>query len=152
MTHQLRFIMAALLLLLSAGVAAQAADNPPPPTEKQFGDHLVFFNVLSTDFLTPAVAQRYDITRGSQHFLVNVAVRNSAQDRAVKASVSGSSSDLIHRHELTFREIVEQDAIYYIASFEIRDTETRDFRLQIQPQGDSNRYDLNFNRKLYIND
>ncbi len=147
-----RFSAALLLALVSVTAVGQPPENPPPPTEQRFGDHLVFFNVLSTDFLSPDVAQRYGIVRGRQHFLVNVAVRNTEQGRATKATVSGSSSDLIHRHQLEFREVVEQEAIYYIASFEIRDTETRDFRLQIQPQGETNSYDINFNRKLYVQD
>lgn len=151
----LRGILITILLsLTSSGLWAQDGAPPPTPTEKQFGADTVYFTVLNTSFLAADVAQSYGIVRGDDKFLLNVAVRRQGDSgsEAVRAQVSGSTSDLIHRTELDFLEVIEQQAIYYIASFEIDNTEQRDFRLQVTAEGNTRSYDINFNKKLYVDE
>ena len=68
---------------------------------------------------------------------------------AVRAELSGTQSDLIHRTPLEFREVIEQDAIYYIAEFGISNDERRDFRLQVKVE-EKPSYDIQFNKMLYV--
>lgn len=148
------FMLTAVLSLLCLPVFAQPQAAPTTPTEKQFGADTVYFSVLNTSFLSPEIARSYGIVRGDNKFLINVAIRRQQDDRdvAAAAQVSGSTSDLIHRSELEFLEVAEQDALYYIASFEIDNTEKRDFRLKILAEGQRQSYDINFNKKLYVDE
>jgi len=141
-------------LLLSVSAASQAQEHEAPPvteTSKQFGDDTIHFSVLNSSFLSPKIARSYGIVRGKNKFLINIAVRRQAgtTTAALRAQVSGSQSDLIHRTPLEFREIIEQDAIYYIAEFAISNDERRDFRLQVSVD-DKPSYDIQFNKMLYV--
>ena len=141
-----------LLLSLSAVSQAQERETPPvTETSKQFGNDTVHFSVLNTSFLTPQVARSYGIVRGKNKFLINLSVRRQSDiaNSAVRADISGTQSDLIHRTPLDFREVIEQDAIYYIAEFAISNDERRDFRLQVKVD-DKPSYDIQFNKMLYV--
>lgn len=150
--------LAPLFIVLGLALPAQAqkGDDYTPqdttPTTRTFGDDTVHFSVFNTSFLSPDVARSYGIVRGRDRFLINVAVqhRDGNQQRAIRAEVSGTTSDLIHRTPLEFREVIEQDAVYYIAEFTI-DTkeERRDFRLQVNTATRTLPYDIQFNKKLY---
>ncbi len=153
-----RYLLALLFSLLTAlPTAAQSADEAPAatPTVKSFGSDTVHFNVLPTTFLTPQVARSYGIVRGDNKFLVNVSVQQRSGDsnRAIRAKVSGTSSDLIHITTLGFREIIEQDAIYYIAELEIDGKrERRDFRLSVSTATRNQPYDIQFVKTLHAED
>lgn len=145
-----------LFYLLLAGAlispAAWAQNEPAPPTSTDFGRDVVHYTVFNTTFLSPEVAKAYGITRGEDKFLVNVSVIRKGEqgDKPMRAEVSGTTSDLIHRTPLQFREVIEQDALYYIADFETDgDEERRDFRLQVGVEGRSQTYDIQFNKQLY---
>ncbi|MGB1906614.1 MAG: DUF4426 domain-containing protein [Spongiibacter sp.] len=148
--------LAPLVLLFSLSLPVQAQDQytppDPTPTTKTFGADTVHFSVFNTSFLSPEVARSYGITRGKDKFLINVAVqhRDGNQQQAIRAEVSGTTSDLIHRTPLEFREVIEQNAIYYIAEFRL-DTkeERRDFRLKVNTATRALPYDIQFNKKLY---
>ena len=151
----LRKLFHALIIGLTLTLPALAQEDAPPeatPTSQQFGDVTVHFTVLNTSFLSPQVARSYGIVRGDNKFLVNVAIgkQEGERSRALRAEVSGSSSDLIHRAPLKFREVIEQDAIYYIAELEIDGKrERRDFRLSVKTDERPQPYDIQFNKHLY---
>ncbi|WP_372863751.1 DUF4426 domain-containing protein [Spongiibacter sp.] len=157
MTRTQPFLALLFSLLIALPVAAQQSEVNPPatPTSKTFGADTVHFNVLSTTFLSPQVARSYGIVRGDNKFLVNVSVqhRSGTDIRAIRAKVSGSSSDLIHVTPLQFREIIEQDAIYYIAELEVDGKrERRDFRLRVNTDTRAQPYDIQFVKTLYAED
>ena len=144
------------LILIGFWAWPSLAQEPPmpisPPTAQTFGPDTVHFNVLNTTFLTPDVARSYGITRGKDKFLVNVSVQHANKEgrRAIRATVTGSSSDLIHRVPLTFREVIEQEAIYYIAELSIDGKqETRDFRIRVNTTTRPQPYDIQFNKTLH---
>ncbi|ARN73729.1 DUF4426 domain-containing protein [Oceanicoccus sagamiensis] len=125
-----------------------------PDTTKVFGDYDVHYSVLNSTFISPTVAQTYGIVRGKDRALINIAVRQRlerGETRAKKSMVSGSSSDLIHSAPLNFTEIVEQDAIYYIAELRFNNKELRTFTISIQPDANIAPYTLKFNKTLYFN-
>ncbi|MBD2857397.1 DUF4426 domain-containing protein [Spongiibacter sp. KMU-158] len=146
----------ALSLLGGLSQSAFAQDIVQPQTSdgessRQFGPDTIHYSVLNTRFLSAQVAQAYGITRGDNKFLLNIAVRHQgeASEHAIKAKISGTSSDLIYQTPLKFREVVEQDAIYYLAEFEVRSEERLSFRLQVQTATRPMPYDLQFNKMLY---
>ncbi|WP_235015364.1 DUF4426 domain-containing protein [Oceanicoccus sp. KOV_DT_Chl] len=124
----MRAFTAFICLLLSTSLHAE--------NSKVFGDYEVYYNVLNSTFITPEVAKAYQIVRGKNRALVNIAVRkqlDKGMSRAKKSLISGESSDLIHTKTLDFKEIIEQDAIYYLAELSFNDKELRTFTIKIQP-------------------
>jgi hypothetical protein len=151
-TYFLHF--SALFISLLLGLSAHAQEAPPvTSTSSSFGKDTVHYSVVNTTFLTPQVARSYGIVRGEDKFIINVSVRRQldGSNIAVRAKVKGSSSDLIHRTPLEFKEIIEQDAIYYIAEFELSNDERQDFRLSVNVDNRPS-YDIQFNKMLYIDD
>jgi hypothetical protein len=133
-------------------VASQAQEAPPATkTSSVFGKDTVYYTVLNTTFISPQVAKSYGIVRGEDKFLVNVSVRRQldTSNIAVRADITGNSSDLIYVNTLEFREIIEQDAIYYIAEFDISNDERQNFRLSVSVD-DRPSYDIQFNKMLYL--
>jgi hypothetical protein len=121
--------------------------------KKTFGDYDVHYSVLNSTFISPEVAKAYNIVRGKDRALINIAVRQNldkGDSKAKRSIISGNSSDLIHRTELDFREIIEQDAIYYIAELRFNNKELRTFTIKIQPDPNISPYTLKFPKKLYF--
>ncbi|HEY9032786.1 MAG TPA: DUF4426 domain-containing protein [Pseudomonadales bacterium] len=134
-----------LMLMLSA--AAVHADT----SVQRFGDHEVHYSVFNTSFLTPQVASAYDIVRSGRKALMNIAVLKRQNDGSlvnVAARVSGDQFDLIRREPLTFREVREQHAIYYLASFDIQHMITIYFTVNVEVEGQQP-FKVQFNKMLY---
>lgn len=154
-------LLRSLLLLVSlTPLHASAQEVIDPETSngesaKQFGPDTVYYSVLNTTFLSPKVASSYGIKRGANNFLLNIAVRHQQQvdgqtsDQPITANITGTTSDLIYKTPLTFKEVIEQNAIYYLAEFDVSNKERRSFQLQIQTATRALPYELKFNRMLY---
>lgn len=141
----------AILCLCLSAICSHAEQKK---TFSSFGvDYDVHYSVVNTTFLTPQVAQAYGITRGKNRAILNISVRKQLTDGsnvAKKALISGKTSDLIHNIPLNFSEIIEQDAIYYIAEFEFNNKDLRRFDISIQPDPNIAPYTLTFSQKIYI--
>lgn len=115
----------------------------------------IHYSVLNTGFLLPEIAARYGVVRGKDRALINVAVRRIDEDgesSAVPATVEGTRFDLIHKQALTFQEVLERDAIYYLASFSFLHRETLYFKLLVQPQDAASSFPVEFSHTLYHDD
>ncbi|WP_025744719.1 DUF4426 domain-containing protein [Salinivibrio costicola] len=139
----MRQIIAALSVLLAVATPAAWAGQ-----FKEVGELEVHYNTLSTTFLTPEIAQQYDITRSGYRGLVNIAVLDTMQlgKPAIAAKVQGQVKNLVgNSRELDFTEIREGDAIYYIATFAADDEETYQFQIDLNAAGNrSASFDYNY--------
>ena len=147
MKHQSRrspfTTLAAALLLALLATAARAE-------MRQYGSFEVHYSVFSSSFLQPDVAAAYGIVRAKDRALINIAVRRGTGDAAtVSAAVSGTRGDLIHKTPLGFREIREEQAVYYIAEFDFVSGETQYFDIAILPAGEARPLVMQFNHALY---
>jgi hypothetical protein len=124
------------LALLCGRVYAQTNDAQPAETSKTFGNYVVFYNAFPSTTLLPAVAADYKIERDSEIAFINIAVRNQTNggDIAQAATLKGTYSDLMQNWPLVFREIREQNAIYYIAQVPYHNREVLRFDVLVQPQ------------------
>jgi hypothetical protein len=111
-----------LHLLTVPGAKAQAGG------QQDFGDFVVHYNAISTDFLSPAVASSYGITRSRNRALINISVMKKTLGVGTEpqhAQVSGKSVNLRGQTRgLEFREVRDGSAIYYLAEVGIDDGET----------------------------
>ncbi len=124
----------------------------PTATAEQkqtLGDWDVHYMVVSTTFLTPEIAKANGIVRSRFNALVNISVLDSDSKVAQKPAVSGSARNLLGTTKpLTFKRVVEGDAVYYLAVLSYRDMENYTFNIDIQ-QGNTKRT-LTFSQKLYV--
>lgn len=134
-------------LLLSKSIAVLAEQS------KQFGNYTVHYSVVNTTFLSPEVAAAYNITRGKKRAMVNIAVREQHPelgDRAKAAIVTGRSWDLMQNQSLSFREIREQNAIYYIADVRFINEEFRWFEISVIADPNQASYVFKFKQQFYV--
>ena len=120
---------------------------------QQYGRYEVYYSLFATDFLRPEIARAYGLVRANDRALLNIAVRRTEPTGGsvpIKAVVDGTRSDLIHKRELQFQEVIEEGAIYYLVEFPFRNEETHYLELRIRPEGDTSTLDLRFNQTLYV--
>src|SRR5690606_20538841 len=133
---------------------SQEPSLPATETSKDFGDYIVHFNALSTEELMPAIAQQYGIMRSANRAMLNVTIlRKTAEGmtEAVPGSVAASAINLTAQlKNLTFREITEGDAIYYIAEFPVSNEETLIFSIDVTPINESSRFSVRYKRQFFV--
>ncbi len=120
---------------------------------QRFGSYEVFYSALNTNFLSTDVAKAYGVVRGDDKGLINIAVIKHNLDSTTKnvdAKIKGSWSDLIYKQPLEFTRVQEQQAIYYIAPFDIQHKNDMYFSFEIFPEGAGRTFDLNFKKRLYV--
>lgn len=136
------------LLTLSSLLAFNAhAEN-----SKSFGDYVVHYNAFRSDTLTPEIAKAYQLTRRNNRMVVNITVlkKDNNQTTPVKSKVSGFASNLTGQvKELNFKEVVEADAIYYLAQAQISNRETLKFEIKTTPEGQSRSTKIKFDQQFF---
>jgi hypothetical protein len=120
--------------------------------KQSFGQLDVHYSVVNSTFISAEVAQIYNIVRGRDRALINISIRKNLEDGsniAQRSVVTGHSSDLMRETPLKFLEIVEQDAIYYIAEVKFYNEEIRHFTINVQADREKMPLQLKFTKTLY---
>lgn len=113
-----------LLLVLLPGLARSEQSV-------SFGTLEVHYVLIASTFLEPEVAARYDIVRARDRGLVNVTVL-SGPGTPRTAKLHGVMTNLLgQRIQLSFEELRDGSAIYYIASFRYTDAELLRFEIDV---------------------
>ncbi|WP_434560276.1 DUF4426 domain-containing protein [Pseudomonas sp. Z4-20] len=129
---------------LSAG--AMAADVIKAERKEVFGDVTVHYNTFNSTFLTPDIAKAAELIRSKNQGVINVSVLKGG--KPLIAQVSGTVKDLTSKTvTLTFRQVTEPGAIYYIAQYPVDQQEIRTFEIKVQT-GDKVST-INFNQELF---
>lgn len=116
----------ALLLLASSLGLSQSANAFQGGQFEQSGRFQIHYMALSSTFLTPQIAKTYHIKRSRYNAFVNIAILDTLLDNnpAVHANITGKAVNLTgNTRQLEFKEVVEGDAIYYIAELPFRNDE-----------------------------
>lgn len=130
--------------------AALLASTGPALAERMqtFGQHEAHYSLVPTTMLSPAVAADYGISRGGDRALLNVSILD-AGGNPVQAQVSGTVKDLLgQQREIGFREIVEGQAVYYLAEVRHSDREVLRFAIHIKTAGGES-HQLAFQQMMY---
>ena len=137
------------LLLWAAAAAAQGAKIIE--NHQNFGDYRVSYSVFNSDFISPEIAQRYNLVRARDRAFVNISVSKVGDTKGASAGISGNVTNLIQQSRpLEFKEIRDQDAVYYLATFRFEHEESLTFNIDlVMPDGSTQ--ELTFRRQLHKN-
>ncbi|HLA32217.1 MAG TPA: DUF4426 domain-containing protein [Pseudomonas sp.] len=98
--------------------------------KQSFGDLDVHYSAFNSSFLQPEVAAASGLVRSKNQGVVNIAVLKTG--KASTATVSGEVKDLVGRsHPLSFKQISEGAAIYYLAQFPFDQREMLRFTINL---------------------
>jgi hypothetical protein len=128
-------------LLLHAKVSAEE--------KTQLGNWEVHHIVLGTTFLTPEIARANSIVRSKYNSFVNISVLDGNDKKAQNVSITGTARNLLgNSKKLSFKKVVDGDAIYYVAVFSHAHKEN--FRFDINIQQGNEAQILELQQEMYV--
>jgi uncharacterized protein DUF4426 len=136
----------ALLILLISFTHNAFAENM-----QKLGAMNVHYIAIGSTFITPKIATSYGIERSRYNGLVNISVLdNSVKGNPAKTvTMSGSARNNIGQSKtLTFKEVKEGQAIYYLAQIHYNNEETFHFTIKIDDGKEQQT--LKFTQKFYV--
>jgi hypothetical protein len=111
----MKYLLMLLTVLSLALPAATLADNK---VYKQYGPYKIFYSAFNSTFIDPDIAVANQIIRGKDKGLVNIAVVLES-GTGVASVISGNVFNIFQMSQpLTFVEVREQNAVYYLAPFD----------------------------------
>ncbi len=139
-----KFALCSLLMLCAQSLLAE---------EQTFGDYTVHYQAVNSTFLTPDIAEQYDIVRSERRAFLNIAVLRNEDDGSttpVTATINGIKHNLLQQSQaIEFAQIREGEAIYYIGQFDFSNAEILRFTVEVQPEGREPGLALEWNTQLY---
>ncbi|NWA01124.1 DUF4426 domain-containing protein [Pseudomonas gingeri] len=138
--------LAIFLLTACLGVSAMAADIIKGERQEVFGDTTVHYNTFNSTYLQPDIAKAAELIRSKNQGVINISVLKG--DKPLVAQVSGTIKDLTSNSlPLTFKQITEQGAVYYIAQYPVPQQEIRTFEIAVTAGGQTHKF--SFNQELF---
>lgn len=131
--------------LLALAILSLAASPAKAERFVQCGEYRIHYTTLSSMLIPNDIAEAHGIVRSQNRLLTNVTiVRNG---HPVHGHVEGTVMNLLNQMtSLDFREITEQDAVYYLAGHVVDEKDTLRFNLTVKPEGQSGTCPLKFMR------
>jgi hypothetical protein len=118
---------------------------------KKMGSMQVHYIAFNATFLTPKIAKAYNIERSRFNGLINISVLDDTKEStpAKAVSIRGTArNDLGQIKKLSFDEVKEGDAIYYLAQINYTNEETFYFDITINDGKETQQ--LKFTQKFYV--
>ncbi len=136
-----------LFFILSSFLALNIqADNAKP-----YQNHTVHYNAFPTDSLPAEMTKKYHLKRSKNIALVNISIiKNAAsiQFQGVQSTVTGVLKNLMGQEkQLSFQEVHEGEAFYYIAQVAVEGNEVVTFKIKIKTS-DGEDYSLKFTKQF----
>jgi hypothetical protein len=120
---------------------------------ESFGEYTVHYQAVNSTFVDADIAEQYGIVRSERRAFLNISVMKTASDgtmAAVPAVVSGGKRNLLGQSgEIAFREIREENAIYYIGEFEFSNAEFVRFAIAVQPEMVGESHEIRWETRMY---
>ncbi|MBX9713166.1 MAG: DUF4426 domain-containing protein [Pseudomonadaceae bacterium] len=133
--------IALLLMSLCLSLPALAEQK------QSYGDLDVHYSAFNSGFLQPEIAAATGLVRSKSQGVVNVAVLKAGT--ASSAQVSGTVKNLLGQSTaLSFKEVKEGKAIYYLAQFPFEQRETLRFTLNVTA-ADGVPHSFDFNQEFF---
>jgi hypothetical protein len=145
--------MRKLITLLNIALAFTATTDATLAQVLDSEDYVVYYSAVNSTFITPEIAESYGIKRASRSAFLNISVQRKQEDGIslpVTAVVSGVKTNLLQQSKpLSFREVRESEAIYYLSEFEFSNAENLRFTLKIIPSVSDQALNLEWETKLF---
>ncbi|SCZ61931.1 DUF4426 domain-containing protein [Thiohalomonas denitrificans] len=124
---------------------------------RDFDDYRVHFSAFSSTIIAPEVARAYNLPRSDYRGMLNITVQHKEDDSppypGVNADLQVQATNLANQtKQISMQRIEEGAAIYYIGGFPVSDREVLNFRVNIQPEGSDQIYDLQFQQQFFTSD
>ena len=133
--------IALLLMSLCLSLPALAEQK------QSYGDLDVHYSAFTSGFLQPEIAAATGLVRSKSQGVVNVAVLKAGT--ASSAKVGGTVKNLLGQSTaLSFKEVKEGKAIYYLAQFPFEQRETLRFTLNVTA-ADGVPHSFDFNQEFF---
>jgi hypothetical protein len=117
----------------------------------KFGDHVVHFSALPTDFLSEEIAKQYAIERSPNRGMLNISVNKDlggGATEAVAANITGDATNLSGQNiPIEIREI-PGSYVSYVGLFDIVPPDTYTFTFSVTPEGSTVPLTLRFNKSF----
>ncbi|WP_299081221.1 DUF4426 domain-containing protein [uncultured Paraglaciecola sp.] len=108
----------------------------------------IHYIALNSTFLTPEVAKQYAIVRSKFNGLINISVLDRKDKSAQSVVLTGEAKNLLGVvKKLTFKQVKEGKAIYYLAALPFSDQEQ--YRIAIEVSDGNEQKTLKFQHKFY---
>ncbi|MCB1646058.1 MAG: DUF4426 domain-containing protein [Pseudomonadales bacterium] len=105
----------------------------------------IHYTTFSSMLIPAQVAAAHNIVRSEQRIVTNISVRKANQP--VRAIVSGTATNLLNQMEtMQFEEVLEQTAVYYLASQLVDERDRVSYDLLVTPVGATSACQLSFIR------
>ena len=135
------------LLALSLSFFMALTAHADVVRKQSYGSLDVHYNIFNSTFLQPETASAVRLNRSKNQAVINVSMVKDAKGQ--KGAVTGNFKNLLGQTEiLTFKEIDEGDAVYYLAQFAITGQEILRFELQVT-DADGKTHLLKFNQEVF---
>ena len=134
----------ALIGIIGLLVSAKAAAEQ----KIQVGEFEIHYTAFPSLLVPADTASLHGLTRAENRLLLNLSVRRAGEP--VPARVTGQVVNILNQAQpLTFFEVSEQTAIYYLAEVVNQEKDWLRFTLEIEFSKDHPPYVLEFNRQYY---
>ena len=139
-----------LTTFLSVAANAEKKEVFPGPDGSDYEVHYIAF---ASTFLDEEVARQYQLVRSRSLGLVNISiikVDKEGKRKAVGGSVQAEMINEIRQSQfLSFQQVIEGDAIYYLAQLQYREGDLLTFDVTVYPQGGTQPLKLRFTQNFY---
>ena len=134
-------VFAIVMMLVSMGLNAEQM--------KKLGDWDVHYIAFPATFLIPEIAVENDIQRSKFNGVINISVLDSASQQAQQVTIRGTAKDLVGRQrKLEFNQVVEGDAVYYLATIPYQNEQLYNFTIDISQANQQQQ--LTFSHTFYV--
>lgn len=146
LTRSLLIIVTIYAGILSASTHAQ--DN----ISYELKDHIIYYNVFNSSLIPAKVARSYQLTRAKDRVYINIAVvKKSGGYGFAPKKISGVYRNLIQqKFPLTFTEIKEATATYYLAPIRFNNEEIIHLDITVQVEENTPEETFTITKKLYL--
>ena len=141
------FITIFAILLVGLGCSDLQAEQ-----SKRLGSWEVHYNAFNSTLLRPEMAAKYGLSRSATLATLNISVLDATAPGkpAQQVEISGYvMNPLSQQQTLDFNEVIEGEAVYYLAQTRFSNLETLRFFITIK-QGDQTQ-ELRFHKEFWAN-
>lgn len=146
------FFKSVMTLITVTLISAAFSFSAEAQQSKRLGDWEVHYNAFNSTLLRPEMAKQYGLSRSETLATLNISVlaANLPGKPGQQVEISGYvMNPLSQQTRLEFREIVEADAVYYIAQTRFTNLETLRFFITLK-QGNQT-HELRFHKEFWAN-